>query len=69
MKETLAQLSTRLRQLRDAQGISQRDLAVKSGIYYTQVAMIESGVRPPTLRTLCKIADGLGVPVAELFNR
>lgn len=67
MKETLTLLSERLRALRDTRGLSQRDLAKKAGIYHTQVAMIESATRPPTLRTLVKIADGLGVNVAELF--
>jgi transcriptional regulator with XRE-family HTH domain len=57
-----------LRELRRRKGLSQKDLAKKSGIGQDSISGIESGrhqARPSTLR---KLADALGVEVEDLFR-
>ena len=60
-------LGERVRDLREERGLSQRRLALMIGIDKTYLCGIERGSRNPTLATLEKIADGLGIPLAELF--
>lgn len=45
---------------RRAQGLTQKQLAERSGIRQPNISRIESGVSSPTISTLQKIADGLG---------
>jgi transcriptional regulator with XRE-family HTH domain len=57
-----------LRELRRRKGLSQKDLAGKSGVGQDTISGIESGrhqARPSTLR---KLADALGVEVEDLFR-
>lgn len=49
-------------------GLSQRALALESGISHTHVAALEKGAREPTLGTLLHLARALGSPPAELFG-
>jgi HTH-type transcriptional regulator, competence development regulator len=59
----------RLRELRLRQGLSQRDLSERTGITAANISRLETGEtsqpRPSTLR---KLAAGLGVEVAELWE-
>ncbi len=57
----------RLNELRQAQGISMRGLATKSGLSANALSMIERGRTSPSVSTLYKLADALGVPVTEFF--
>lgn len=57
----------RLRQLRDARGASMRALAARSGLSANALSMIERGRTSPSVSTLYKLADALGVPVTEFF--
>lgn len=57
-----------LRELRRRRGLSQKDLAKKSGIGQDSISGIESGrheARPSTLR---RLAEALGVEVEDLFR-
>lgn len=56
----------RLRSLRAAAALSQRDLAARAGIGQATVAHYERGSREPTFDAACRLADGLGVPVEKL---
>lgn len=47
-------------------GLSQKELAERSGITVETVNRIINGKVPLTLNTLQKISDGLGVPIADL---
>ena len=61
-------LSTVIRRLRDAKGITQRELAAKVGVKGAYIAQLETGARKnPSLDVLKKIAKALGVPVAQLL--
>jgi DNA-binding XRE family transcriptional regulator len=49
-------------------GISQEDFADQVGLDRTYVSGIERGIRNPTLLVLLRLAQVLGVPVAELLE-
>ena len=57
----------RVRQLRLAHGNTQEEVAHRAGIHVTYLSGIERGVRNPSLTSIRALADGLGVPVSELF--
>ena len=50
-----------LRRVREAEGISQEDLAGRAGLHRTYVSGVERGVRNPTVKVLDKIAKALKV--------
>lgn len=64
----LMMFAQRVRTLREAQGLSQEELAEKSNLHRTYIGMIERLERNPSLICIHKIAKGLSVPVAELFQ-
>ena len=58
-----------LKQLRRRRGLSQKDLAEASGVGQDTISGIESGRHEPRPSTLRKLADTLGVEVADLFEK
>jgi transcriptional regulator with XRE-family HTH domain len=58
---------TRLRELRQARGLSIRGLAKEAGVSTETIYSVEHGRRQPSVRTLGKIARALGVEVKDLF--
>ncbi len=58
----------RLRELREARSISMRGLATKSGLSANALSMIERGKTSPSVSTLYKLADALGIPITEFFG-
>ncbi|TJW00704.1 MAG: helix-turn-helix transcriptional regulator [Mesorhizobium sp.] len=57
-----------LRRLRVERGISQDDLALSAGVERAYVGYLERAARNPTIITLEKLADALGVEMAQLFR-
>jgi transcriptional regulator with XRE-family HTH domain len=57
-----------LRQIREAQGITQRALAARAGITQAALFRLESGETDPRLSTLRKLAKALNVTVADLIG-
>ena len=55
-----------IRALREARGMRQGDLAKRTGMSAAQVCRIEKDRHAPSVRTLRRIADALGVPLADL---
>lgn len=53
--------------LRLARGWTQEEMAERVDVHRSYLAAIESGSRNPTLDVIVKIANGLHVPVADLF--
>lgn len=43
-------------------GLTQNDLALKSGLSITYISMLENGKKSPTIRTLAKISKSLDIP-------
>jgi transcriptional regulator with XRE-family HTH domain len=64
----LVQVGKRIRNLREGKGISQEVLAEKSSLHRTYIGGVERGLRNPSLRSLQRIAKGLGVGVVDLFQ-
>jgi transcriptional regulator with XRE-family HTH domain len=56
----------RLRQLREAAGLTQAQLAEAVGLFQPNVARYEAGERMPSYALACLMADALGVPVDAL---
>ena len=57
----------RIKELRTAKGLSQEKFAISIGMDRTYYSSIESGKRNVSLQNIKKIADGLGVSMADLF--
>lgn len=58
----------RLRQLREGNGMSMRALARSSGLSANALSMIERGRVSPSVSTLYKLADALGVSITRFFG-
>ena len=54
--------------LRVQQGLSQEELAKKSGIARSHLAMIENGKKSASVETLWKIAEALNIMMSDLFK-
>ncbi len=61
------QFGRKVRKLREEQGYSQEGFASEVGIHRTYIGGIERGERNPTITTVYKIAQALGVDIKELF--
>jgi transcriptional regulator with XRE-family HTH domain len=61
-------IGERLRELREARNISMRALAAKSGLSANALSMIERGRASPSVSTLYKLADALGISITSFFG-
>jgi transcriptional regulator with XRE-family HTH domain len=62
-------IGDRLKRLRKARGLSMRELAVKADVAASFVSRIEAGKASPTIMTLQKLLEALGVEVVEFFQQ
>ena len=53
---------------REEQQLSQRQLSTRTGINQADICKIENGEANPTLQTLKKIAEGLGMKLELVFT-
>jgi XRE family transcriptional regulator, regulator of sulfur utilization len=58
----------RVRALRDAMGLSLRDLAERSGVSAPMLSQVERGETSPTLAVATKIAAGLDLTLSQLLR-
>jgi len=58
----------RLRELRQAKGLSQEQLGELCGLHRTYVGAVERGEKNVTVVTLSRIATALGVPVRTFLE-
>jgi transcriptional regulator with XRE-family HTH domain len=65
LKERMA---ARLKTLRERRGMTQEQLAKKSGVGRSHLARLETGRQDPTLSTIEKLAKALGVKVGRLLE-
>lgn len=61
-------IGERIKKIRKEKGYSQRKLSELSNVHVSQLARYESGKSKPTLETIIKIADALGVNYIELLD-
>ena len=62
------QLGQRIKELRNATGLSQERFALQIGMDRTYFASVEAGRRNISICNIKKIADGLGVSLSDLFR-
>lgn len=61
-------IAARVRELRAKHGVSLDELARRSGVSRSMISVIERGESSPTAVVLDKLAAGLGVPLASMFD-
>ena len=61
-------LGARVRALREAMGLSLRDLAERSGVSAPMLSQVERGETSPTLVTAERIASGLDLTLSQLLR-
>ena len=64
----LPAVGVRVRALRDAMGLSLRDLAERSGVSAPMLSQVERGETSPTLAVAAKIAAGLELTLSQLLR-
>lgn len=60
-------LGARLRELRLAAGLTQAELARRTGIHRPNIARVEAGRHTPSLETLARIANAIGVSTTHVL--
>ena len=61
-------IGERLKALRKARGLSKNRLAQLAGISQTHISDIEAGKKNPTVETLRRICDALGISLIEFLD-
>lgn len=61
-------IANNLRRYRSEQGIAQEKLALVAGVDRTMVSKIERELTNPSIETLLKLANVLGVTVSDLVS-
>jgi len=69
MADILKVFGRNVRRLREAQKLSQEDLAERAQVHRTYVGMVERAEKNITLRNIEKFAKALQVPISELVER
>lgn len=67
-QECKARLGARVRELREAQGLSQQKFALMIGTGQSYLSDIEAGQINVGYDLLCRMAEGLGVKVGDLAD-
>jgi transcriptional regulator with XRE-family HTH domain len=68
MPDIKATFGKRLRELREATGMSQEALAHEAGLDRTYVSSVERGKRNISLENIERLAKALGVKLKDLFS-
>lgn len=63
-----ARLGRRLRALRLEAGLTQAELAKRTGIHRPNIARVEAGRHTPSLETLARLASAIGVPTTRVLS-
>jgi transcriptional regulator with XRE-family HTH domain len=61
-------IGTKLRELREAKNLSQGDIEKRTGLVRAYTSRVEHGHTVPTIETLEKYANALGIPLYRLFT-
>lgn len=67
-KQELIALGTLIREKREAQELTQYELAERANVDRNYIGMVERGERNPSYISLIKIAAGLGMPVYKMLK-
>jgi transcriptional regulator with XRE-family HTH domain len=70
MKDSAIQrFAKNMKKLREAKGLSQGDIHRATGIDRAYISNLEAGKQNPTLETIAKIAEALGVSSDQLLKQ
>ena len=61
-------LGQRIRELRLAAGLTQAELARRTGIHRPNIARVEAGRHTPSLETIARLANAIGVPTTRVLE-
>jgi transcriptional regulator with XRE-family HTH domain len=64
----MADLGTNLREARERLGLTQEQVALRSGVHATEVSRIEAGKRDPQVSTLRRLAKALEISPDQLLK-
>jgi transcriptional regulator with XRE-family HTH domain len=64
----VAHFGTRLREARERLGLTQEEVAQRSGVHATEVSRIEAGKRDPQISTLRRLAKAVDVKLGQLLD-
>ena len=67
-ESVVAAVGPRVKALREAGGLSLRDLAERSGVSAPMLSQVERGETSPTLATAARIAGGLELRLSQLLR-
>lgn len=59
---------TRLKCIREYNGLSQRELAKRAGVPHSSISMIEQGLNSPSINSIAKILGGIPMSIAHFFS-
>jgi transcriptional regulator with XRE-family HTH domain len=68
-QEARLRVATRIREICERKGVSIQDLAKRAGTARSYLYSVLDGAKSPTVDWLAKIAEALGVDIAELVSR
>jgi transcriptional regulator with XRE-family HTH domain len=68
MADSGIDVGQRLRAIREAHGLSQRELAKRAGVSNAIISLIEQNRSSPSVGSLKKVLDGLPISLAEFFG-
>lgn len=67
-REGVFDVGARLRAIRVAAGLSQRQVASRAGVPHAQISVVEQNKSSPSVATLRKILGGLNISMADFFE-
>ena len=67
--ETIQTLSKLLEEEREGKQISKNELSQRSGISRATIRTIENGEKQPSIYSLLKISEGLGIELWEILKK
>ena len=68
MNDITLKIGNRIKQLRNARGISQEELSLASGLNRAFLGQLERGEKNATVRTVDKICNALEISLHEFFS-
>lgn len=68
LNQQTVDFGTRLKYIREYNGLSQRELAKRAGVPHSSISMIEQGLNSPSINSLAKILGGIPMSIAQFFS-
>ena len=61
-------VGSRIREFRNKLGVSQEELAHRASMHAAHIGQLERGDKSPTIDSLVKVVDALGITLVDLFD-